>query len=241
MYWVGFPLAIALAVPMLPAGARGLRDAGLVRTNYRGAALAFPLGAILATVALVALAPLAVLNDRASLDLLPPELRRWLPYLLGIAFLGFLDDALGQGEAAATPRGWRGHWAALRAGRLSTGAIKAIGAVALAAYVVSGQGLETWRYIADVDPARPDDQPLQPARPAAGTGGEGAGAARRGALPLRLDAGADRTAGDLRRAGAGRRLADAGRAGDARRHRLEPDRGDRRRLAAHRSRRRTRV
>src|SRR6201985_660567 len=135
---------------MLPAGARGLRDAGLVRTNYRGAALAFPLGAIIAMVALVALAPLAVLNDRASLDLLSPELRRWLPYLLGIAFLGFLDDAPGQGEAAATPRGWRGHWGALRAGRLSTGAIKAIGAVALAAYVVSGQGLESWRYAADV-------------------------------------------------------------------------------------------
>jgi hypothetical protein len=150
VYWVGFPLAIALAVPMLPAGARGLRDAGLVRTNYRGAALAFPLGAILATVSLVALAPLAVLNDRLSLDLLSPELRRWLPYLLGIAFLGFLDDALGQGEAAATPRGWRGHWGALREGRLSTGAIKAIGAVALAAYVVSGQGLTTWRYVADV-------------------------------------------------------------------------------------------
>jgi UDP-GlcNAc:undecaprenyl-phosphate GlcNAc-1-phosphate transferase len=135
---------------MLPAGARGLRDAGLVRTNYRGVAIAFPLGAILATVALVALAPLAVLNDRLSLDLLAPELRRWLPYLLGIAFLGFLDDALGQGEAAATPRGWRGHWGALREGRLSTGAIKAIGAVALAAYVVSGQGLPTWRYAADV-------------------------------------------------------------------------------------------
>jgi UDP-GlcNAc:undecaprenyl-phosphate/decaprenyl-phosphate GlcNAc-1-phosphate transferase len=147
---VGFPLAIVLAVPMLPAGARGLRDAGLVRTNYRGAVLAFPLGAILATVALVALAPLAVLNDRASLDLLEPDLRRWLPYVLGIAFLGFLDDALGQAEAAATPRGWRGHWGALREGRLSTGAIKAIGAVALAAYVVSGQGLESWRYVADV-------------------------------------------------------------------------------------------
>src|ERR1700761_7199598 len=106
---------------MLPAGARGLYDAGLVRTNYRGAALAFPLGAITATVALVALAPLAVLNDRAGLDLLEPELRRWLPYLLGIAFLGFLDDALGQGEAPAAPRGWRGHWGALREGRLSTG------------------------------------------------------------------------------------------------------------------------
>ena len=150
MYWVGFPLAIGLALWLVPAGARGLREAGLVRENYRGATLAFPLGAVLATVALVALAPLAVLNDRADLDLLDPELRRWLPYLLGIAFLGFLDDALGQGEAAATPRGWRGHWGALREGRLSTGAIKAIGAVALAAYVVSGRGLEDWRYLADV-------------------------------------------------------------------------------------------
>jgi UDP-GlcNAc:undecaprenyl-phosphate GlcNAc-1-phosphate transferase len=148
--WVGFPLAIAVALFVVPAGARGLRDAGLVRANYRGAELAFPLGAVLATAALVTLAPLAFLNDRADLDLLDPELRRWLPYLLGVAFLGFLDDALGQGAAADTPRGWRGHARALREGRLSTGAIKAIGALALAAYVVSGQGLESWRYLADV-------------------------------------------------------------------------------------------
>jgi hypothetical protein len=150
VYWVGFPLAIALSLWLLPAGARGLRDVGLVRENYRGAALAFPLGAVLATAALVALAPLAVLDDRAGLDLLDPELRRWLPYLLGIAFLGFLDDALGRGGSAAGPRGWRGHGRALREGSLSTGAIKAIGALALAAYVVSGRGLEDWRYAADV-------------------------------------------------------------------------------------------
>jgi hypothetical protein len=150
LYWVGFPLAIAISLLLVPAGARGLRDAGLVRENYRGSLLAFPLGAVLATAALATLAPLAFLNDRASLDLLEPALRQWLPYLLGIAFLGFLDDALGRGEAAATPRGWRGHWAALRAGSLSTGAIKAVGALALAAYVVSGRGLESWRYIADV-------------------------------------------------------------------------------------------
>jgi hypothetical protein len=150
LYWVGLPLALAISLLVVPAGARGLRDAGLVRENYRGALLAFPLGAVLATAALVALAPLAFLDDRADLDLLAPDLRRWLPYLLGIAFLGFLDDALGRGEAVATPRGWRGHWAALRAGSLSTGAIKAIGALALAAYVVSGRGLEDWRYLADV-------------------------------------------------------------------------------------------
>jgi hypothetical protein len=148
--WVGFPVAIAVALLVVPAGVRGLFDAGLVRTNYRGARLAFPLGALLATAALVALAPLAFLDDRADLDLLSPDLRQWMPYLLGVAFLGFLDDSLGQGEAADAPRGWRGHTRALRSGSLSTGAVKALGALALAAYVVSGRGLESWRYIADV-------------------------------------------------------------------------------------------
>jgi UDP-GlcNAc:undecaprenyl-phosphate/decaprenyl-phosphate GlcNAc-1-phosphate transferase len=148
--WVGFPVAIAVALLVVPAGVRGLLDAGLVRANYRGDRLAFPLGAVLATAALVALAPLAFLNDRATLDLLAPGLRQWMPYLLGIAFLGFLDDALGRGEAVGAPRGWRGHARALRAGSLSTGAVKALGALALAAYVVSGRGLESWRYLADV-------------------------------------------------------------------------------------------
>lgn len=150
MTWVGLPVAIAIALFVVPAGVRGLFDAGLVRENYRGASLAFPLGAVLATAALVALAPLAFLDDRADLDLLAPELRRWMPYLLGIAFLGFLDDSLGRGGAAGAPRGWRGHARALRRGSLSTGAVKALGALALAAYVVSGRGLESWRYLADV-------------------------------------------------------------------------------------------
>jgi hypothetical protein len=148
--WIGFPMGIAVALLVVPAGVRGLLDAGLVRRNYRGASVAFPLGAVLATAALVALAPLAFLDDRGDLELLDPQLRRWIPYLLGVAFLGFLDDSLGRGEDGVAPRGWRGHATALREGRLSTGAIKAIGALALAAYVVSGLGLESWRYLADV-------------------------------------------------------------------------------------------
>jgi len=148
--WIGFPVAIAVALLVLPAGIRGLIDAGLTRENYRGAVLAFPLGAVIATSALVALAPLAFLDDRADLDLLDPDLRRWITYVIGVAFLGFLDDSLGRGAAADAPRGWRGHAAALRSGRLSTGAIKAIGALALAAYVVSGTGRQSGAYLADV-------------------------------------------------------------------------------------------
>ncbi len=150
MTWIGLPLSFLLALVIVPAGARGLVDAGLVRENYRGLRLAFPLGAILATTALVALAPLAFFNDRADLDLLEPELRRWIVYVLGVVFLGFLDDALGQGTQADTPRGWRGHGRALLEGRLTTGVIKAVGALALAAYVVSGRGLQAFDYLADV-------------------------------------------------------------------------------------------
>jgi hypothetical protein len=148
--WIGLPLSVAVALAVVPAGVRGLAGAGLVRENYHRLRLAFPLGAILATASLVALAPLAFLDDRGDLDLLDPELRRWITYVLGVAFLGFLDDALGQGAREAAPRGWRGHARALREGRLSTGAIKATGALALAAYVVSGRGLESGRYLADV-------------------------------------------------------------------------------------------
>jgi hypothetical protein len=148
--WIALPLSLALAVLMIPAGVRGLAAAGLQRENYRGRRLAFPLGAVIATTALVALAPLAFLNDRADLNLLDPGLRRWIVYVIGVAFLGFLDDALGQGAQAQAPRGWRGHARALREGRLSTGAIKAIGALALAAYTVSGQGLHSFAYLAEV-------------------------------------------------------------------------------------------
>lgn len=124
--------------------------AGLVRINYRGEHLAFPLGAILLTASLVSLAPLAVLDDRAGLDLLDPGLRRWIVYLMGIAFLGLLDDSLGLGSNQDTPRGWRGHAAAISRGELSTGAVKALGALALAAYVVAGTGNEWLGYIRDV-------------------------------------------------------------------------------------------
>ena len=127
-----------------------MRRVGLARTNYREAVVAFPAGAVLVACSLVALAPLAVLDDRADLDLLDPDLRRWAVYVLGVALLGLLDDALGRGGAADTPRGWRGHARAVSAGRFSTGAIKAVGALALAAYAVSGRGREDLDYVADL-------------------------------------------------------------------------------------------
>lgn len=147
---ISFVVALAVAAFIVPAAVRGLIHSGHVRPNYRGIEVAFPLGVAIVVSGLVALAPLAVLDDRADMNLLAPELRRWITYLLGIAFLGVVDDALGRGAAEGSPRGWRGHARALGGGDLSTGAVKAIGAFALAAFVVSGTGRELPGFLLDV-------------------------------------------------------------------------------------------
>jgi UDP-GlcNAc:undecaprenyl-phosphate/decaprenyl-phosphate GlcNAc-1-phosphate transferase len=143
---VSFAVAAAFAGPWLS----DMRRSGLCRENYRARRVAFPAGAVLVACSLVALAPLAILDDRANLDLLDPDLRRWAVYVLGVALLGLIDDALGRGTDAATPRGWRGHARAIASGRFSTGAIKAVGALALAAYATSGLGHRDFAYVSDL-------------------------------------------------------------------------------------------
>ena len=146
----GLVLSAALAALLLGPWIADMLRTGLARENYRGRTAAFPAGAALVACSLLALAPLAVLDDRADLDLLDPELRRWVAYVLGVALLGLLDDALGRGADTGAPRGWRGHARAVLGGGLSTGAIKAVGALALAAYAVSGRGREGIDYVADL-------------------------------------------------------------------------------------------
>jgi hypothetical protein len=146
----GVLVSAALAAVLTGPWLADMRRSGLVRENYAGRTVSFPAGAVLVACSLLALAPLAILDDRADLDLLGPELRRWIVYVLGVALLGLIDDALGRGAAAGTPRGWRGHARAVLGGRFSTGAIKAAGALALAAYAVSGRGREGLDYVADL-------------------------------------------------------------------------------------------
>jgi UDP-GlcNAc:undecaprenyl-phosphate GlcNAc-1-phosphate transferase len=147
---IALAVALGVAGALVPAWIRDMRRVGLVRENWRGRTLAFPAGAVLVASSLVTLAPLALLDDRADLDLLDPDLRRWIVYVLGVALLGLLDDSLGRAGGTGSPRGWRGHARAVLAGRFSTGAIKAIGAFALAAYAVSGRGRENLDYLADL-------------------------------------------------------------------------------------------
>ena len=101
-----------------------------LRTNYRGKPVAFPLGALFLVAALAALGA---------------DHSRWLVFLSGVACLGLVDDLVG-----AAPRGWRGHGRALARGELSTGAIKAAGTTALAAYAAAGTGAGGFDYVAEV-------------------------------------------------------------------------------------------
>jgi hypothetical protein len=146
----GLALSLALAAVVAGPWLADMRRAGLERANYRDRMVAFPAGAVLVACSLIALAPLAILDDRADLDLLDPDLHRWAVYVLGVALLGLLDDALGRGSAADAPRGWRGHARALLAGRFSTGFVKAAGALALAAFATSGRGRHGAGYLVDL-------------------------------------------------------------------------------------------
>jgi UDP-N-acetylmuramyl pentapeptide phosphotransferase/UDP-N-acetylglucosamine-1-phosphate transferase len=145
---IGLALSFVVAAAFFAPWIGDMRRTGLTRENYRGRRVAFPAGAVLVGCSLIALAPLAILDDRADLDLLDPDLRRWAVYVLGVALLGLIDDALG--AVAESPRGWRGHARAIASGRFSTGAIKAVGALALAAYATSGLGDRNFAYVADL-------------------------------------------------------------------------------------------
>ena len=62
----GLVLGAALAAVCLRPWLADMQRTGLSRENYRGAQVAFPSGAALVAVSLLALAPLAVLDDRAD-------------------------------------------------------------------------------------------------------------------------------------------------------------------------------
>ncbi len=146
----GLVASLAVAAVVTGPWLVDMRRSGLSRANFRGREVAFPAGAVLVACSLIALAPLAVLDDRADLDLLDPQLGRWAVYVLGVALLGLIDDALGHGAVADTPRGWRGHASAVLGGRFSTGFIKAAGALALAAFATSGRGRHDLGYVVDL-------------------------------------------------------------------------------------------
>jgi len=122
----------------MPRVILGLREGGFTKSNFRGREVAFPGGIALIAVITVTLVPLGLLDQLADLDYLGNFLPPILFYLFGVGALGLIDDYLDNEE----DRGFRGHGLAALRGSLSSGLLKAVGALGLALYVLSGRYLD---------------------------------------------------------------------------------------------------
>jgi UDP-N-acetylmuramyl pentapeptide phosphotransferase/UDP-N-acetylglucosamine-1-phosphate transferase len=145
VHWVPLVASLITAAVIAPTTVRTLRAQGMVRENYRGASVAFPAGIAIVGSAFLALVPLSLLDQLGKVDVFRPGTREVVTYVVGVALLGLLDDLVGSG--AGLPRGWRGHARAAVAGSLSTGALKAVGSLGLALFVMSGRGLGAGKYL----------------------------------------------------------------------------------------------
>jgi UDP-GlcNAc:undecaprenyl-phosphate/decaprenyl-phosphate GlcNAc-1-phosphate transferase len=153
MRWLPLALSLALGALIAPTLLARLEHAGVVRENYRGAVLPAASGTLIVLAAVVALGPLAALEELAGVDTLAPEAGAALVFVIGVAVLGLLDDLLGGRRPAGAPadpeapRGLRGHARAAARGHFSTGVLKAAGTLGLALYVLSGQGRSASAYL----------------------------------------------------------------------------------------------
>jgi UDP-GlcNAc:undecaprenyl-phosphate/decaprenyl-phosphate GlcNAc-1-phosphate transferase len=153
--WLPLAVSLAVAAPLTPALLDLLERSGVVRENYRGRVLPAAAGIVIVISALLALGPIAALDELTGADTLRPDFGDALTYVLGVAVLGLIDDLLGgrapAGEVTAdAPRGWRGHARAAATGSLSTGMLKAVGSLGLALYVTAGGGQPAAEYLVSV-------------------------------------------------------------------------------------------
>lgn len=149
------PLVISFVVALLaaPVLLRGLAEAGFVRSNYAGREVPVPSGILIPIAGFVALGfsePLDRLFDDRVLGargLVPAMI-----YIIGVGLLGTIDDLLGTpviegGLGRQDPRGVRGHMKATFGGGFSTGAVKAICSLGLAAFAVGLVVEDTAEYL----------------------------------------------------------------------------------------------
>jgi UDP-N-acetylmuramyl pentapeptide phosphotransferase/UDP-N-acetylglucosamine-1-phosphate transferase len=146
-------LAFGFALAIAPVLLRGLTEAGFVRSNYAGREVPVPAGLLIPLAAFLALgvsAPLDRLVDDSVLQGI--GLAGAIIYIVGVCLLGVIDDLLGtpviEGDLGRKdPRGLRGHAKATLGGGFSTGAVKAIGSLGLAAFAVGLIVPGKWEYL----------------------------------------------------------------------------------------------
>ncbi len=103
------------------------------RTNVRGVAVPVAVGVVLPIVLLAGACLLVLAESADLLDVPTGPLLTTVLGVTGFGLLGLLDDLAGD----ASSRGFGGHLRALRAGTLTTGAVKLFGGGALAVLVAS--------------------------------------------------------------------------------------------------------
>lgn len=135
MHWVPLVASLVAAAAITPTTVRGLAARGLTRENYRGERVAFPSGLTIPIAAAIAMVAIGPLYEYVSTDTLPDDIGIALVFVFGVAVLGLIDDLAGSAEGQ--PRGWRGHFGALRRGELSTGVFKAVGVLGLSLLVAA--------------------------------------------------------------------------------------------------------
>ncbi|MCB1014799.1 MAG: hypothetical protein KDB10_06735 [Acidimicrobiales bacterium] len=132
----------AFAVGLLLGGAGWwstrpvLAVSALERTNYRDHRLPTAAGLVV-VLAAVAAQGVVALADAAGWSFRPDGAAvraQVLVLVLGLGFLGLLDDLAGAGQSG----GFRGHLTALGRGRLTTGSLKLFGGAAVGVVVVAG-------------------------------------------------------------------------------------------------------
>jgi UDP-GlcNAc:undecaprenyl-phosphate/decaprenyl-phosphate GlcNAc-1-phosphate transferase len=138
------PTLVALVVALLltPPILRHLQAEGFTRENYRGVRLPFPGGIAIVAVGVLVVGLWAGFVRIAALDPFDWGGPTDLTFPLGVALLGLIDDLL-----AGASRGWRGHGGAVLRGQFSTGALKAVGSLALALWVLQGSGSNVGEYL----------------------------------------------------------------------------------------------
>jgi UDP-GlcNAc:undecaprenyl-phosphate GlcNAc-1-phosphate transferase len=144
-----FLVSLGVAVGVVPAALQGLRSQGFVRQNYRGVDVAFPAGIGMIAASLIALIPLALIDELGDSNVFRPDSGVVLAYVTAVALLGLLDDLVGSARDDL-PRGWRGHARATMRGGFSTGALKAAGSLGVALFVLSGRGASAGEYLLSV-------------------------------------------------------------------------------------------
>jgi len=128
--------AVALAAAVRAGLVPVLGQPALARTNVRGRPVPTAGGVVipLALLPLWAVASIDLVLDREPWSpQLTDGLLATVSVVLAFGLLGLVDDLLGGGDA----RGFAGHLAALRSGRLTTGGIKLLGGGAAAVIAVA--------------------------------------------------------------------------------------------------------